>query len=391
MKNIKIIYIAMVAVIMAISCSEDEHNPLFSDTMAPGPITSPVITNLPGAAVITYDAPSDEDFLYVKAKYTMTNGEEAEARSSNFINNVKVEGFGDTKEQSVQLIAVDRSENESEPVTVTINPLNPDVHEVLSSVVMVPDFGGVQYTWDNTNNAALSFAVLATDSLGELSEVETVYSGVTEGNYTVRGFEPEEKEFGIVIRDRWDNYSDTMKLALTPMKEDKLDKSKFENFQLDDDNDMNAWEGKYKYTFDDNIKTFNHTWAGDGWPQKFTVDLGVTARLSRVIVVQRQNFPYAHGNPRLLEVWGTKETPSVDGNMDNWTKLRDCVAIKPSELGGTSAEDQEHLKNGDEYSFTLEDPEVRYIRFIVNETWGLTGFIHFGEVTFYGQVTSGNE
>jgi hypothetical protein len=54
--------------------------------------------------------------------------------------------------------------------------------------------------------------------------------------------------------------------------------------------------------------------------------------------------------------------------------------------GGTAAEDQEHFEKGDEYSFTLEDPEVRYIRLVVNETWGLTGFSHFAEITFYGQV-----
>jgi len=216
--------------------------------------------------------------------------------------------------------------------------------------------------------------------------VETIYTSVTDGKFTVRGFDPEEKIFGIVIRDRWDNFSDTVKIALTPMFEQKLDKSKFDDIVLPGDTDMNGWEGRSNYVFDDDINTFNHSLAGTGWPQYFTIDLGVTARLSRVIVVQRQTFPYTHGNPRLLEVWGIEEAPPADGSWDGWIKLRDCVATRPTLMGGTADEDNEHLKKGDEYSFTLEDPPVRYIRFLVNETWGVTGFIHFAEVTFYGQV-----
>jgi len=172
---------------------------------------------------------------------------------------------------------------------------------------------------------------------------------------------------------------------LTPMLEKKLDKRKFQKIVLSNDHDMAAWEGKYEFAYDENPATFNHTWAGSGWPQMWTLDLGVVARLSRVNVLQRQNFYYSHGNPRLLEIWGMKETPDQDGSFTRWTKLRDCVAIRPSLLGGTAAEDQEHFAKGDEFSFTLDDPAVRYIRFVVNETWGKTGFIHFAEVSFWGQ------
>jgi hypothetical protein len=332
--------------------------------------------------------------LYVKAEYTLSDGRQVETKSSAYMNALRVEGFGNTGEKTVTLYAVDRSENISAPVTVTVNPELADVHAVKATIEMIPDFGGVLYRWKNENNAALAFLILAADSTGNLAEVETVYSGVTNGNFTVRGFDPVETEFAVVVRDRWDNFSDTAKIVTTPLFEEILDKSKFSKVQLDNDPESgwNAWEGKYEYAFDDNINNFNHTYAGsDGWPQIMTVDLGVVARLSRVIVVQRQGFPYGHGNPRLMDIWGIKETPDQDGSFDKWYPIRvapenGCVARRPSLEGGTADEDQEHLVNGDEYSFTLDDPEVRYIRFVVNETWGLTGFSHFGEVTFYGQV-----
>lgn len=392
----KLIFLFAIAGVLAFlsGCEEEVKEPLFKDSISPGPVTSPEVMNLPGAAVISYTLPNDEDLLYVKAEYTLASGEKVEAKSSNFLSSIKVEGFGDTGEKTITLTAVDRSENNSTPLTVKVNPELPDVHAVQQTIEMIADFGGVLYRWTNENNASLSFMILATDSTGALSEVETVYSGVTDGQYTVRGFAPEEKTFGILIRDRWDNYSDTAKITVTPMFEEELDKDKFDKIVLDNDHDWAAWEGRYEYSYDNNINTFNHTWAGTGWPQNFTLDLGVVARLSRFNLVQRQTFAYRHGNFRLFDVWGSKEEPAQDGSLTGWFPLRvaaspynnGCVSIKPSEQGGTAAEDQEHLENGDEFSFTLDDPEVRYIRLIVNETWGLTGFSHFAELTFWGQV-----
>jgi len=385
MKKIKYLFTIIGIMALLSSCTEDIREPLFKDSQPPGPVSNVTVVNAPGGALLTYTLPSDNDVLYVKAEYTLSNNRKVETRSSSYINQLVVEGFNDTSEKTVTLYAVDRSENVSTAVTVKVNPLTPDVHSVRETVTMLPDFGGVLYRWTNENNAPLAFLILAPDENGALREVETVYSGMTDGAFTVRGFEPEEGVFGVVIRDRWDNYSDTIKLNLTPMYEAKLDKRKFQKIVLDNDHDMAAWEGKYEFAYDDNPGTFNHTWAGTGWPQQWTLDLGVVARLSRVNVLQRQTFFYSHGNPRLMEIWGMKETPAQNGSFENWVKLKDCVAIRPSLLGGTAAEDQEHFANGDEYSFTIDDPAVRYIRFVVKETWGNTGFIHFAEVTFWGQ------
>lgn len=376
----------VVALLFTISCEEIEREPITKDSVAPGVVTAPIVQNIPGGAIITYSLPNETDLLYVKAEYELGTGKPVETRSSIYTNSVRVEGFSDTQEREVKLYAVDRSENVSSAITVKVQPETPPVHAVRSTITVIPDFGGAQYTWTNTSNAPLAFIVLTQDSTGALNPVETVYTSVTDGKYTVRGFEPEEKIFGIVVRDRWDNVSDTLKVTLTPMFEQKLDKTKFDQYTLPGDSDMDAWEGEFAFAYDDDPNTFNHTAAGSGWPQFFTIDLGVTARLSRVIVLARQSFYYSHGNPRLLEVWGIADTPPADGSFDNWIKLRDCVATRPSLSGGTTEEDDIHWKTGDEYSFTLEDPPVRYIRFLVNETWGLTGFIHFAEVTFYGQV-----
>lgn len=373
------------SLLFLLACKESVKGPIFDDSLPPGPVSGVVIENGPGKAVIRFTPPSDNDLLYVKAEYKLSNGAFQEVRTSKYADTLLVEGFGDTQEHEVSIYAVDGGENISEPVVVKVHPTQPDVFLVQESIEMLPEFGGVLFRWKNVNNAPLSFIIYAEDEDGEFSPIETVYSGVTSGAFTLRGFAPEENEFGIVVRDRWDNFSEIKKGSLVPLFEEKLDKDKFNKIILEGDHDMDAWEGLYEYAYDDIPSTFNHTWAGSGWPQKWTLDLGVTARLSRVNVLQRQTFFYSHGNPRLMEIWGTAENPESP-DFSGWTKLRDCVAQRPSLDGGTADEDQLHFENGDEYSFSLDDPAVRYIRFVVNETWGNTGFIHFAEVTLFGQV-----
>lgn len=385
MKYVNIYTLVLFLTVMAYGCTELENKPITQDDQPPGKITDVEVQTIPGGAYITYQLPDDSDLLYVKGLYEIRPGEIAEQRSSLYNDTLKIVGYGDTQPKIVSVIAVDRSENESAPTEVTFQPELPSVHATFATMGMVPDFGGVQYTWINEANASLAFILLARDSSGILFPFETVYSGVDTGKYTLRGFDPVEREFGVVIRDRWDNYSDTMLVTMTPLFEEELDKELFQKIILEGDADMDAWEGRYEYAYDDNPNTFNHTWAGTGWPQMWTLDLGVTAKISRVNVLQRQTFFYAHGNPRNLEIWG-RETLPEDGSFDGWTKLCDCEATRPTLQGGTPDEDQVHYESGDNYGFDLNDPPVRYVRFVTNRTWGNTGFIHFAEVTLWGQI-----
>lgn len=379
----------MILFLLFNACEEIEKGPMIKDDVAPSAIINPIVENTPGGAVISYTLPDETDLLYVVAEYELSNGESTESRSSIFINMIPIEGFGDTLTHQVTLFTVDRSENRSEPVTVDIKPLSPPVKVVQNTISITPDFGGVLFAWENPTNAPLVFIVLAKDSTGNLTSFETVYSGVTEGKYSLRGFDPVESEFGVLIRDKWNNYSDTIVQLVTPMFEYKLDKALFSNANFPGDTDMNGWEGRFEYAYDDDILTFNHSLAGTGWPQFFTIDLGVKAKLSRVNIIQRQEedrFKYTHGNPRLFEVWGTDVVPQDSVmNTDEWYLLKECVAVRPTEEGGTADEDAQHLLDGDEFTFKLEDPPVRYVRFLVNETWGNTGFIHFAEIEFWGQ------
>ncbi|MGM0621997.1 MAG: DUF4959 domain-containing protein, partial [Bacteroidota bacterium] len=123
MKKLSIIYILIASALLFNACEEIEKEPLSSDSQPPQPISSTVVENEPGGATITYNLPDETDLLYVKAEYTLSDGEQYETRSSIYLNSVKVEGYGDTNEHTVTLYTVDRGENVSDPVDVTIQPL----------------------------------------------------------------------------------------------------------------------------------------------------------------------------------------------------------------------------------------------------------------------------
>lgn len=391
---IKPLIVSMILVLFA--CEEHQHGPIASDSSIPPVVEDVVVTPINGGLDISYNLPNSSDVLYVKAIYTNSLGQEAEVRTSAFDNKIKIEGLGDTTEKTVKLYSVDRSENKSEPVVVTGSPLTPPVFLIQETMQITADFGGARFTWTNELNTPISIELMTTDETGALKTVETIYTEQKETKSSLRGYESVPRLFAAVIRDRYDNYSDTIYAEtpdklLTPLFEQRLDKSLFQKVVLDNDDNWDAWEGDYWNCFDDEITSIVHTQGDKPRPSILTVDLGQVVTLSRFTVYQRASHgtihAYTHGNPKTYTVYGSKELPGQDGNLDDWIKLRDCESIKPSgsPIGTNTDEDIDHFWAGDEYTFD-EPVEIRYFRFAVYSTWDGAGYIDFSEMTFWGNV-----
>src|SRR3546814_19812046 len=75
------------------------------------------------------------------------------------------------------------------------------------------------------------------------------------------------------------------------------------------------------------------------------------------------------------------------GGEGGWVKLLECEMIKPSgrPLGNNTLEDEEVALAGHEFTFPLDAPPVRYLRFKILETWGGTDYMWIRELTFFGQ------
>src|SRR5689334_12392643 len=91
--------------LFAVACSKDDP---IGDKTVPQPVADPVVTNLPGAAIIQYTLPDDPNLLYVRAEYER-NGEKLDAKASFYYNYILVEGFGDTQQREIKLYTVTRA------------------------------------------------------------------------------------------------------------------------------------------------------------------------------------------------------------------------------------------------------------------------------------------
>ncbi len=386
----RLILLLIIAGCALYACKEEPIGQQPTDSVPPGPVSNVTFKNTPGGAVLKYTVPKDEDLLYIKAVFSLKEGVQSESRASLYVDTLVVEGFGDTQPREVNLIAVDRSKNESTPVSVTVTPLVPYVLTIGETLGLMPDFGGVQAYWQNPSRADISVVILKKDNNNEYVPLETFYSSMVDGQGVVRGMDTIPADFGVLVQDRWINQSATLYYTLVPIYETIFDRLNFRAVDIPGDAPVGA--GWTKDRMFDGIVGENGFSSQGGlgtMPHSVTVDLGVLGRLSRLRLFQRtgnsNDYVFAEGNPKIFEVWGC-ETLDATGDWDSWTKLMDCTSVKPSGLpmGTNSDEDIQRAKEGEDFICPPTNPKVRYIRIKVYQTWSGGDNIQIGEIQVYG-------
>lgn len=387
--------------VIVAACKEEILGPA-GDGNAPGPVTNTQVENLPGAAKISYALPKDPNLLYVKAVYEI-NGTKMEERASYFNNNLTVQGFGDTREREVLVYAVGRNEKASEPVTVKVKPLPPAIEDIYASLDVINTFGGINVAYNNIYKAKVVIEVLL-DSAGEWRSLDAEYTELMQGNFSSRGLPPVERTFGIFVRDRWNNHSDTLVVKRTPVPEELLSAPTYRRnawpipqraplpasgLPMVTPGNLSSWP--FDEMFNDVISS------GDGFhtnerldqPIWLPFDLGRITKLSRFKIWQRQaGYIYNHGNPHRWEIWGTN-TPT---DTSSWVLLGSYVMLKPSggeSPGAETSQDADVAAEGQEYDFFVNAPAVRYVAWKNIDSWGNIGgekgFFHLTEMKIWGQ------
>ncbi|MDF2514828.1 MAG: hypothetical protein K0R59_124 [Sphingobacterium sp.] len=395
MKNIAQLGLLLLAMCLIWACKEVGWvDPTINDTGIPAPvIEAAVVENFSGGALVKFVLPKSSNALYVQAEYDVGNGKIFKQKASIYNDTIRVDGFVKAGSFEIKLYALSRAEQKSSPISVKVNPTEPPFSHAAKTAVIRSDFGGILVQLDNPVQADLAAVILKRDSEGKWAAVKTAYSAAKEFVFNVRGMKAEQSTFGLTIRDRYQNFSDTVEWIGTPELEEEIDKTKMKEFILPTDQ-LSAfgwilprlWDGKLTAGF----HTAEHP--PGGMPQWFTFDLGQEVSLSRFVINQRlDSYMYSHGNPREFELFGATEKPlGADDKSDvwdpKWKSLGQFEVIKPSgQLPGTnSAADKELAKKGHEFNFPPGTPKVRYIRFKVNLAWA-AGFFHLMELTLYGQ------
>lgn len=146
----KYVAIGMAALLMIGSCKEENRFASHvTDDVPPGKITIVDQKPLYGGARFFYNLPADEDLLQVEAVYVGKNEKSYTFSASYFVDSLDVYGFGSTDPHEVTLYTVDRSGNRSEPVVVSVTPLEPAFSRVASSIEVKSGFSSFFLDWKN--------------------------------------------------------------------------------------------------------------------------------------------------------------------------------------------------------------------------------------------------
>jgi hypothetical protein len=392
MKSIKIFMMAVLLLTGFSRCSKMERL-TFIDEAAPAPqqVKDVQVTSTPGGAILTYHLPNDGNLLYVKAVYEIQAGVVKEAKSSFYRDTIELVGYGDTQPHEVKLFSVGKNEKESEPVSISITPLEPPVNTVAASLEVTPTFGGVNVRFKNETQANIVIMVMVDSSgMGTWAPLRNFYTGAREGNFAARGLPALEKKFGIYIMDRWNNKSDTLVTSLIPLQETLIPKTGFKTVRLPGDGveQVNPplliskmWDEKLEYeayASPRNVAT----------PHWVTFDMGVTAILGRFKMWNVEAHAYKDGGLKRWQFWGTRN-PNPSGSFDGWELLGEFNAFKPSGLpdGQRTAEDIDMSSyQGIDYEFPSGVPPVRYLRIVTLENYGGDGLTVVAELSFWGQI-----
>ena len=390
--------INLIMLAMILSACESEFIGQYPvDDVPPAQVSNAQVENKNGGAVISYTLPNDTDLLYVKAVYTDSHGQQNEVRASMFKNSLEIKGFARSQKHNVQLISVDRSQNESAPVVVEIEPKDSPIYAIKESLKLEATWGGFKLYWDNPEKEQIFMYVTTPGEEGDIN-LDTIISSDSNGNGSVRGLEAKEMEFNIVIRDVYENYTDTVKAVLTPLYEKFLEPDNFVLTPLATNMKWHKSRNNVGALFDgvklsDKPMYLETKVKVDGIPYSyFTVDLGDTFKLSRVKFWGRVKYCYANHCPNHFQMWGTAsmEAAANPDNWNGWELLLDDWSYKPSgsETTDVTDEDKEYAEAGEEFEIPESCSALRYFRFVCLETWTKSPSLTMNELEFYGAEQS---
>ena len=384
-------------------CSEEFNGQFPVNKATPSQVTvlPDGVTNFAGGATITYQLPDETDLLYVKAVYQLPDGSMREEKASAFSNSVTLRGFGRSTVAYVKLITVDRSRNESQPVEVEIHTEDSPIYGIFESLDVNEGWGGFTLQWNNPLKENIVVSVMRLNDENVYENIETFYSAATSVYQPVRGLDPIPADFGIFVRDTYQNYTDTLKLNMKPWFEMMLDRNKFIPIPLSSKFTISVYGTSNLTVLWDGIVTNNgpngiyYINAGAYNPY-FAINLGVKAKLSRFRYWSRTDYYFRLHSAKEIQIYGTND-PLVGNNPESdnseWILLNPeiFVSVRPSGLDPSvpaTGEDYDYALDGEEWEFPWEVPAVQWLRFQQLSTWTGTMAMTCNEIRFWGEPQS---
>ena len=369
------------------------------DTTAPGKLSIQSVTPTSGGGIIYYNLPADNDILFVRADYKNAQGDEVYRVSSKQNDSIEISGLIDSSPVTVNLSVYDTSQNQSEVVSVDFSPNRSFIFDVLESLEITPDLGGVRVNWINDEEKTVFIYVYITANSGE-EEIRILSSSNQNGARFVRGLAAEEQNFRIKVEDFDGNTTPDIDFGTyTPLFEEKIDKT---SWRLVSSLSVNgdAWEGQTVNFWDDIVDTVStnsdnsyfiiYRSLNGGvlrWPLDIVIDLNKTVKINRFKVWQRA-FWY-NGPANTAYYYQAENLRSFDIYVSNdrieWELLGNFDIGDPSD-GSGNIPDEKIDEAAQGHDFNLDDvsPEFRYFKFSITANYGSDTYVHGSEISLFG-------
>lgn len=401
MKTIKLIIILLTAGIVSFAC---EHK---MEATGPGKLTNVEFHPLQGAGYFTYTLPKESNMLYVKAVYTIDNGEQVTKTSSKYTDSLYVEGFLKNKPYNIDLYTVNVNNVATHSQTVEVIPLESSINDVLASVSVHGSVKCLYIDVENPNRQKTKvFLTLQSDTV----EVFKVFMALSERHrFMVMPLDAVEYKVSVFTADMYNNKTEIRDMGVvTPQDDIAIDKSKWtilaDEFIPDEINETHlapewqkncsqGWYGMYSSSLWDNTidrgdGSYSFYHAEPAPPYSYYIDLGQTIQASRITTWQRRSHnvsPWGNHNVREYELYASNDKDFVTSKVVNWFRLGRYTLIKPD----SEAEASKVVEDGSTF---MIDPETygfsapfRYLRFRPLALFGDAQQSSVSELTLYGK------
>ncbi len=300
MKRVRIIII-LACLATLFSCEEAKRFAISAgDTTIP---QTPIILDsspLPGGARVYFKPQDDEDFLYVEAVYTNTQGEEVKTVASYFADHVDVLGFSKAGPHDVFFHSVDRAGNQSADVKFTVTADEPPLTSVANTINLIPSFGALMMNWQNEDKYPMYvYAHLNYTLDGEVHDYTTsfsTYSTETRSIDSLKLFKDEPIKATVWVKDKYGNESEKVTSTVILPVDHYLDKS---GWTLPEPGTIiggveqangSFGQARTEFVIDgitEGNGDINYYYTSAPIPWNIIIDLGQEYQLSRVVTWQR--------------------------------------------------------------------------------------------------------
>ena len=403
-----------------ISCKTESDDA--REKVAPSPITHAEFTPTNGGGYFKFTAPDDEDFLYVRAEYTIDNGQVISRSSSVYSDSLVISGFGSVKPYPVKLYACDYFANESEPYTMEVTPLEPNVQAVAKTVRARAGFANIVVELENETQETVDVYVDIAAQDGSGRKATRIFtSSAKSDKLLITGLESIPYSVTTYLKDKYENGTTPKdEGVLTPLSDYELSKEQW-TWLRDDyiygsnwdksknqpteeymgmyrtDSMRNAMEYRFEasiYKFWDgildsgddkklNMVSFFHS--GTNYPFSYFINMGRKVKISRMRIHQRYDYQWTTYGPKVIDLYISNDQNPEDG-IFGWEFLGRYTLEKPA----LQAEaDQEFLDGSEFWIYPAEaafSPEFQYLRFkCVTDFTGKGTIGCLAELVLYGE------